>query len=103
MRASEIRDHIAHTLFEQLLRDGQIADFGHARSADGTGVLQYQHMIFRHIKRGIVNTGFEIGHVFEDDGGSAMRREFGRGGGVFDDRAIGRQIASQDAQSAFGE
>ena len=65
-------DHIAHTLFQQLLRDGQITDFGHAGSADGTGVLQHQHMIFRDLQRGIVHPRLEIRHIFEDDGRSAM-------------------------------
>ena len=59
-------------------------------------------MIGRYIKRGVVEAGSDIGGVFEDEGWAAMLAERGRGGGVFDDRAIGRQVAAQDAQAAFG-
>ena len=95
-------DHIADALFQQLLRDGQVADLGHARSANGAGVLQHEHVVGRDVERGVVDARFDIGRVFEDERGTAMLAERGRGGGVFDDRAIGGEVAAQDAQAAFG-
>ena len=59
-------------------------------------------MIGRDFERGVVDARFEIGDVFEDEGGSEMIAEGGRGGGVFDDGAIGGEVSTQNAQAAFG-
>ena len=94
--------HIAHTLFEQLLRDGQVADLGHARSADGSGILQHEHVRGRYFERVIVYARFEVVHIFEYERRSAMIQQRRGGGSVLDDRAIGREVAAQDAQATFG-
>ena len=42
------------------------------RSADGTAVLQHEHVIGRDVERGIVDARFEVSHIFEDEGGTAV-------------------------------
>lgn len=93
--------HIANALLEQLPRDRQVADFGHARTADGTAVLQDQDMGWRRIKRWIMDARLEVGDIFEDQRGTAVITEGGTGGGMLDDRAIGSEVAAEDAQAAF--
>ena len=87
--------HIPNPLPQQFARNGQMADFRHAWPADGPGVLQDKNMVFADIQVGVVNPRLDVIDSFEDDGRAAVPQEFGRGGGVFDDRAIGGQIAAE--------
>ena len=60
MRGIGDTHHIAHALREELLRDGQIADFGHPRRADRPGALHHQDIIGRYVQLRIVNAAIEV-------------------------------------------
>ena len=68
--------HVAHTLFQQLLRDRQHPPFRHARTALRAGVLEDQDMVGRHVE--IVASSIARHHgwiIVEDQRRPAMLQE----------------------------
>ena len=58
--------HVA--LAGQLARDRQVTGLGHARPAQGTGVLQQQAVVRAHVQRRVIDARGQVGQRGEDDG-----------------------------------
>src|SRR5690606_26700514 len=87
--------HVGHTAPDELCRQGEIADFGHSRVADGAGTFEHQNRAFIHRQVRVVYAGAIVLHVLENDGPAAMRHQLFRRGGRFDDRTLWREVSTQ--------
>ncbi len=95
-------DHVAHAGFEQFFGNRQHAPLGHARSADGSCVLEDDDGVSRDVEGVVVDPCGEIVVIGEDDGGSGVGEKLGLHGGVFDDGATGGEVSVEDGSSALG-
>jgi hypothetical protein len=93
-------DHVLDALFRQLLRDRQVAGFGHSRRAERAGIAQHEDVVGRDVEvRGIDARG-EIVERVEDDGAAGVLQQARRRRRLLDDRAARRQVAAQHGHAA---
>ena len=95
-------DHVAHALEDEFFRDGELAPFGHAGSADGAGVAEDEDGVRGDVEVHVFDGGFHVGVGVEDEGGAGVGAEVRGGGGVFDDGAVGAEVAAEDGGAAVG-
>ena len=94
--------HVFDALACELHGDWQIAGFGHAGCAFGTGVAEDEDVVGGDVEVGIVDAIGQVFDAVEDDGAAGVAHEVRRCGGVLDDGAEGREIAVEDRHRAFG-
>ena len=59
--------HVAHALREQLRRQRQVRDLGHARVALRPAAAQHQHRVGVDVEVGVVDAGVQVLDGVEDD------------------------------------
>ena len=94
-------DHIAHTFLQQFFRDRKHAPFRHAGRANRPGILQHQNRVLINFQIRIVDAQIQIGVVFKDDGFTNVLMKFWISRCLFDNAAIGGEIAPQDRCTAL--
>ena len=98
-----IRDahHVFHTGSCQFLRYGQIACFGHARSAFGADVFQHQNIVGMDIQVRVVNACGQVCAVFKHHSAALVFHQARISGRLFDDGTRWGQVAAQHRHAAL--
>ena len=87
---------------EEFCRDRQMAPFRESGPAERAGVLEDHDRVLVHLKVIVVHAGAERLIPFEHQRLAAMAQQVGRSGGLFDDGAVGREVAIEDGSSSLG-
>ena len=87
-------------MFHQCGRDRHIADLWHAGIAFGAAAFQHKDRVGGDGQILPVNVGFHVFDIFKHMGNAFVFQQGWRGGGWFDDRAVGGKIAFQHANAS---
>ena len=90
--------HVAHALFEQLLRNRQHAPLRHAGTAQRTGVAQHQHRASIHIEIRVVEPRGHVVVIVEHHCATGVLQQLRVGCGRLDNGSVRREIATQHDQ-----
>ena len=99
---ARVRDphHVGDPFLQDLGRQAQISDFGHARISLGAAVLEHHDRAFVDVQRRIVDALVIVFDGLEDDGAAPVTHQIGARRRRLEHGAIGRQIAAQHGDAA---